>query len=34
MDKQRDDLEIVVLLRAFSSSNKQNERLIYVIPSH
>ena len=32
MDKQRDDLEIVILLRSFSSSIKQNERLINVIP--
>jgi len=34
MDKQRDDLEIVILLRSFSSSTKQNERLINVIPLH
>jgi len=34
MDKQRDDLEVVILLRPFSSSTKQNERLINVISLH
>jgi len=34
MDKQRHDLEIVILLRPFSSSTKQNERLINVISLH